>query len=144
MPSSTSFDSTTFDIATGALVLSIDTLYVMLVSGYTPNAKTHQKRSDVTGEITGTGYTAGGQALSGVTATKDTTNDDTLLTSTNPAWATSTLSATGAVVYKHRGGASSADELVSYVDFGGTVTSTAAAFTITSFATNGFHKISKV
>lgn len=141
---STSFDSTTFDVGSGNIVLSTDTFFVLLTSGYTPNAKTHLKRSDVTGEISGTGYTAGGVALSGVTATKDTTNDLTLLTATNPAWPTSTLSATGAVVYKHRGGLASADELVSYIDFGGTVTSTAATFTITSFATAGFLKLSKV
>lgn len=144
MPSSTSFDSTTNDLATGTIVLTTDPLWVLLVSGYTPNAKTHAKRSDVTGEVTGTGYTAGGQALASVAATVDTTNDKTLLTATNPAWSSSTISATGAVVYKHRGGASSADNLVSYVDFGGTVTSTAAAFTITSFATTGFLAINKV
>ena len=138
---STSYDSLTHDVAAGNVVLSTDTLYVMLVSGYTPVKATHAHRSDVTGEVTGTGYAAGGQALSGVAATLNTGSNLTLLTATNPAWASSTISATGAVVYKHRGGASSADELVSYVDFGGTVTSTAAAFTITSFATNGFLSI---
>lgn len=143
MPASTSFDSTTYDVATGAIVLASDTLYVLLVNGYIPNAVTHQKRSDVTGEVTGTGYTAGGQALAGVAATKDTTNHWTLMTATNPAWAGATIAATGAVVYKHRGGLATADELISYVDFGGTVTSTANPFTVTSFATAGFHKITR-
>lgn len=139
MPASTTFDSLTSDVATGAVILSTDTLYVMLVNGYTPNTRTHAKRSDVTGEVTSTGYTAGGAALAGVTATLDnTTNDRTTMTATNPSWSGVTLTATGAVVYKHRGGAATADNLVSYVDFGGSVTATGATFTITSFSTNGF------
>ena len=36
-----------------------------------------------------------------------------------------------AVVYKRRGGASSADELVAYLDFGGDVTSTSGPFAVT-------------
>jgi hypothetical protein len=144
MPASTSYDSTTLDVASGNINLASDSLYVMLVSGYVPNPKTHAKRSDVTGEISGTGYTAGGQAVAGVVATEDTTNDKTLLTATNPVWSASTLSATGCVVYKHRGGAASADNLVSYVDFGGTITSTAAPFTVTSFATLGFLSVNRV
>ena len=142
MPSSTSYDSLTHDLAAGNVNLATDTLYVMLVTGYTPNKGTHKHRSDVTAsEVVGTGYTAGGQALAGIAATEDDTNHWTLLTATNPAWTTATISATGAVVYKHRGGASSADELIGYVDFGGTVTSTAATFTETTFATTGFLKI---
>ena len=144
MPTSTAFDSTTLDIVSGNVVLATDTLYVMLVNGYTPLPKVHSKRSDVSGEVVGTGYTSGGQALSGVTPTENTTSDLTLLTATNPAWAASTITATGAVVYKHRGGAASADNLVCYVDFGGTVSSTAATFTITSFASSGFLAVSKV
>jgi hypothetical protein len=141
---STTYDSFTYDHATDAVELSTDTFYVMLVSGYTPNSTTHTRRSDVTGEITGTGYTAGGQALAGITFTLDTTTHKTIVKSTNPSWPTSTIAATGSVVYKRRGGLATADELVSFTDFGGTVTSTAAAFTITSFATAGFLTINKV
>jgi hypothetical protein len=141
---STTYDSLTHDIITDVVEMSTDTFYVMLVNGYAPNFRTHARRSDVTGEVTGTGYTAGGQALAGLAFTLDTTNDKTVVTCTNPTWPTSTIAATGAVVYKHHGGVATADELVSYVDFGGTVSSTAAAFTITSFATNGFLSVNKV
>jgi len=49
------------DLARGAIDLDTDTIRVMLVtSSYTENKDTHTKRSDVTNEITGTGYTAGG------------------------------------------------------------------------------------
>jgi hypothetical protein len=35
------------------------------------------------------------------------------------------------VIYKHRGGASTADELVGYVDFGADIASTAGNFAVT-------------
>lgn len=44
-------------------------------SGYTANFDTHEFRSDVTSEVTGTGYTSGGVALTGEAITLDTTND---------------------------------------------------------------------
>lgn len=47
-----------------------DNLKVLLVdSSYTPNPDTHVYRSDISGEASGTGYTAGGQALSSKTNT---------------------------------------------------------------------------
>lgn len=141
---STTYDSLTHDLATDAVELSTDTFHVLLVNGYVPNSTTHTKRSDVTGEVVGTGYTAGGQALAGLIFTLDNTTHKTTVTCTNPAWPGATISATGAVVCKWRGGAATADELVSYEDFGGTFTSTNAPFTIDTFATNGFLTLNKV
>ena len=41
-----------------------DAIKVMLcTSAYVPNQDAHQFKSDITGEVVGTGYTAGGQAL---------------------------------------------------------------------------------
>lgn len=46
------------------LDLDSDDIRVMLVSaGYTPDTSAHAYKSDITSEITGTGYTAGGAAL---------------------------------------------------------------------------------
>lgn len=55
----------------GAMVLASDTLKLMLVSSaYTPDAE-HTQIADVSAhEITGTNYTAGGQALTGVAASR--------------------------------------------------------------------------
>ena len=47
-------------------------------------------------------------------------------------WPTSTITAAGAVIYKSRGGASSADELIFYNDFGGNVSSSNATFSVGS------------
>lgn len=47
-----------------------DTLKIMLTtSTYSPNLDTHEVKSDVTNEITGTGYTAGGVTLASKTIT---------------------------------------------------------------------------
>lgn len=108
-----------------------DTINAILVaSGYTPNIDTHQFRSSITNEITGTGYTAGGQALASKTVSIDTTNDRAVFDSNDPSWTTSTITARAVVLAKIRGGASSADELGGYWDFGADVVSTAGTFTI--------------
>ena len=126
------YNSCIDDMARGAIDFDTDSFKVMLVtSSYTPNKDTHDKRDDVTNEVSGTGYTAGGVA-SVCTVTKDTANDKVTLSFAAVSWATATITARGAVYYKSRGGASSADELVAYVDFAGDVSSTGATFSLGS------------
>ena len=128
------------DLSKGAIDLDTDTLKLMLVtSAYTPT-KTHAKRSDITNEVTGTGYTAGGATLANVTVTQDNTNDLAKFDADDVSWATSTITARGAVLYKARGGAASADELVKYFDFGSDQSSVGAAFTV-QFNANGILQI---
>jgi hypothetical protein len=103
---------------------------MLVTSTYTPNIDTHTRRSDVTNEVTGTGYTAGGTALVSPTLTQNNTNDRADFDAADPSWSTSTITARGAVIYKARGGASTADELVCYLDFGADIVSTAGTFTI--------------
>lgn len=124
------YNSCIDDMARAAIDFDTDSFKTLLVtSSYTANKDTHTKRSDVTNEVTGTGYTAGGTA-SAVTVTKDTANDKVTIVFAAVSWATSTITARGAVIYKSRGGASSADELVGYIDFGGDVSSTGGTFSI--------------
>ena len=126
------YNSAVDDMARGAIDFDTDTFKVMLVSSaYSPNKDTDLKRSAVTNEVSGTGYTAGG-VTSACTVTKDTANDRVTLSFAAVNWATSTITARAAVIYKSRGGASSADELVCYVDFGGDVSSTSATFSLGS------------
>jgi hypothetical protein len=125
------FDSMLYDLAKGSIDFDTDTFKVMLVTNaYSPNKGTHAKRSDVTNEVSGTGYTAGGAATT-VTVTNDTTNHRTDIAFSNPSWANSTITARAAVIYKSRGGASSADELVGYCDFGADVASNNGTFQVT-------------
>ncbi len=120
------------DIATGAVDCDTDTFKMMLVtSSYTP-AKSHAKRSDITNEVAaGSGYTAGGNACAlTVGATNNSTNSvDINFSVTN--WTNASITARGGVIYKSRGGAASADELVGYVDFLSNITSTNGTFAVT-------------
>ncbi|MES2262105.1 MAG: hypothetical protein V4724_26590 [Pseudomonadota bacterium] len=132
---SLAFDSYLYDVFTGNIDDG-DTYYVMLcTSAYTPAQATHTKRSDVTNEVTGTGYTAGGQAIV-PTFTKDTTNHRLQIVFPQVTWPTSTITARKAVYYKRRGGASSADELVAVDDFGADVVTTAGTLTLAATTIN--------
>ena len=100
-------------------------------SAYTYNRATHTKRSDVTNEITGTGYTAGGQAVTSIVVTNDTTNHKLSIVITPAVWSGSTtLTARNLVVYKSRGGASSADEIVCVDNFSADESSSGGTFTV--------------
>jgi hypothetical protein len=124
------FNSAIDDMARNNIDFDSNTFKAMLVtSTYAPNKDVHDKRDDVTNEATGTGYTAGG-ATSTVTVTKDTANDRVTIQFGAVSWATSTITARGCVYYKSRGGASSADELVAYNDFGSDVVSSAGTFSV--------------
>lgn len=124
------YNSAIYDASTGAIDFDTDTFKMMLVtSSYTP-AKTHTKRNAVTNEVTGTGYTAGGNTAA-ATVTKDDTNSRVDITFAITSWTSSTITARGGVIYKSRGGASSADELVGYVDFGSDISSTSGTFSVT-------------
>ena len=125
-------DSALDDIAKGNINLGSDTFYMLLVS-VAPNRSTNAKRSDIASEVSGPGYTAGGAACS-LTLANDTSGHKETITTASTAWTSSTISAVGAVVYKHRGGAASADNLFAYLDFGGTVVDTAGTFTVNSTA----------
>lgn len=115
----------------GNIVIGTDTIKVMLTtSTYTEN-KDHDFRSDVTNEVTGTGYSAGGNTAT-CSVTVDDTNDRMDLTLGGTTWSTSTITARKAVYYKSRGGASSADELIAVNDFGSDVSTTAGTFTLNS------------
>jgi hypothetical protein len=122
------FDSCIDDTVRGNIDWDADTFKAMIVtSAYTPNKATHTKRSDITGEATGTGYTAGGQVVT-ATVTKDTVNHRVDITFSDPSWPSSTITGRGIVLFKSRGGASSADELIAYVDNGSDVASSAGTW----------------
>ncbi len=121
--------------ARGNIDFDTDTFKVMLVTSAYPAAgdatakDTHDFRDDVTNEVTGTGYTAGGNTAT-VSVTLDTANDRVDITLGGTTWPSSTITARKAVYYKSRGGAASADELIAINDFGSDVTTSAGTFTL--------------
>jgi hypothetical protein len=100
---------------TGSIDWDTDTFNLLLrTSADAPNLDTDDFRDDLTGELsTATGYTAGGVALTGVAVTYDSASDQVRLDCNDPSW-TFTASKTFRYgeVYKARGGAASADELL--------------------------------
>ena len=122
-------------VVSGLIDLGGDTFKIMLVTAtYAPNVDTHTFRSSVTNEVSGTGYTAGGQALANVSLTTDDTNDRAVWNADDPVWTASTITARGAVIYQDTGNAAT-DRLVCYLDFGSDIASTNADFTVTFNAT---------
>ena len=117
-------------MARGLIDFDTDTFKVLLTTGaYAENKDTHTRLSDITGEVTGAGYTAGGGAAA-FTVTKDTVNDRIEISLGAASWANATITARKAVYYKSRGGAASADEIVAVIDFGADITSTAGTFSL--------------
>lgn len=87
--------------------------------------------TDITGnsdEVTGTGYTAGGTALTNVDPTSISTTAFTNF-SPNPSWTTATFSTTGCMIYNTLQNGPVATRAVSVHDFGGTQTVSAGTFT---------------
>ena len=129
MAFSLTYTSLYYDICTGAVDLDTDTFKMLLVTSSYTAAKTHDRRNDITNEVSGTGYTAGGNAVT-VTVAQDNTNSRVTVDFTVTSWTSSTITARAGVIYKSRGGASSADELVCYLDFGADVSSSAGTFAV--------------
>ena len=96
-----------------------------------------------TNEVSGTGYTAGGGALTNVTPTLDGTTAITDFA--DLTFSTATITANGAMIYNTTtGGGSSTTDSVIILAFGGDKTSTAGDFTIqfpTADASNAIIRI---
>jgi len=125
------YGSAVDDMISGTISFDIDEFKVMLVaSSYNPNKRTHEKRSDITNEVVGDGYVAGGSSVT-VMVDSDSNNDRVNISLGVARWSAATITARGAVYYKSRGGASNADELVAYIDFGTNIVSTNGTFSLT-------------
>ena len=98
---------------------------MLCTSSYTPNQETHTVKTDVTNEVTGTGYSAGGAYLTSPTVTEAT--KATKFDAADVAWASSTITARYAVLYDD---AAANDPLILYVNFGADVASTNGTFTV--------------
>lgn len=108
-----------------------DTIKVALTtSSYTFNQDTHDYFDDVTAEVSGTGYTAGGATLASPTVTLDTTNDRVDFDAADTSWTTSTITARYAVIYKSTGTASTSP-IIAVIDFASDQISSAGTFLIT-------------
>ncbi|HRS26488.1 MAG TPA: hypothetical protein P5140_08120 [Methanofastidiosum sp.] len=131
-----------YQLAAQTLNLGTDTLKVALLSNaYTPN-KDHAYFSDInSNEVTGTGYTAGGALLTGITLTKQDSSDNVKVTGNDVTWVSSTITARYAVIYKATG-TPGTSPLILCFDFGTDKQSIDGNFTI-EWASEGIFTLSQ-
>lgn len=122
------YDSYLDDVFHGNIATTDTYKCALVTSSYTASKTAHTKFSDVTNEVTGTGYSAGGATVV-PTFTKDTTNHREVVTFPQLTWTSSTITARAAVCYKV-GGTSATSPLVFYDDFGSDVSTTNGTFTL--------------
>lgn len=103
----------------GKIIIGTSTFKAMAVdSSYTENADTHTNRSHITGEVSGTGYTAGGIILV-PTMSQDLTTEKLTITFPSVTWTNSTLSGVRKIIYYvANGGAATNDVLFGCNDLG--------------------------
>jgi hypothetical protein len=107
----------------GVQDLDTDTIYIALfTSSATLSAAT--TAYSTTNEVSGTGYSAGGNALTGAVISADGTT--AIVDFDNTTWASSTITARGALIYN----SSKANRAIAVLDFGSDKTSTDGDFTI--------------
>jgi len=117
---------------THAVDLDSDTLKIMLVtSAYTPDFGTHDFKADVTNEVVGTGYTAGGETLTSLSLTQSA--GVITFDAADVTWTSSTITARGAVIYDDT---IASDPLICYIDFGSDQSSSSGDFVL-SFSASG-------
>lgn len=103
------------------------TLRVALLNSSHVEDETDTVWADVSAnEVSGTGYTAGGQALTGVAAAQSAGVNIVYLDANDVVWSGATITARYAVIYD----VSNGNQLVCSIDFGEDKTSTAGDFTI--------------
>jgi len=121
-------------LAKGQIDFSTNTFKAVLVSSVPTesNLDTWTARSNITNEVTGTGYTAGGFAVTASVAAADATNNRTAVTFSvsNPVLTGATVTAVGMIIYKSTGTAAN-DILVTFVEFAAAASSTNGNFSVT-------------
>jgi hypothetical protein len=111
-------------ILNGVHALTTDVLYIAL---YTSTASLDDTTTvyTTTGEASGSGYSAGGILVTGVTVTSS--NKVAYVSFTNPSWPSSTITARGALLYN----ASRSNASIAVLDFGADKSSSNSTFTLT-------------
>lgn len=115
--------------------LSTGVIKCALIDITSYNRATDVFLADVT-QVTGTGYTPGGQTVTSIVTAADTTNHWTTIVITPAVWTGSTtISATGAACYD----SSSSNRIIAIDDFGATVPSTGGTYTVNPITLKFLH-----
>ena len=106
-----------------------DPIYMALMApGFEPAPWASPSWADIQAhEASGSGYTAGGQALTGRSI--EHTNIRTVFRANDVTWRNSTVAAVGAVLYKNTGDPTTSP-VIGYIDFDGRKSTVFGAFTV--------------
>jgi hypothetical protein len=121
------------DVLSGLVNFAVGTSYVYKIALYTANADLNNSTSvyTTTGEVTGTGYTAGGRTLTVSTVPTGDTQNNVAYVSFDPVvWTGASFTCRGALIYN-----STTNATVAVLNFGSDKTTT-NTFTLT-FPTPG-------
>ena len=134
----TSFKQALLD---GEMDFSSDTAQSYKIALYTSSASLDAATAAYTasGEVSGAGYTAGGNTLS-ITTNPTSTGTTAFLSFATTTWSTATITARGALIYQ-AGGSTPA---VAVLNFGGDKGSSAGDFQITFPAANATDAIIRI
>ena len=111
------------DLATGVHDFSTDTLKLALYTS-AANLDADTTAFTTTGEVTGTGYTSGGQNVTGVTI--NSSIGTAYVDFADVAWLAATITARGALLYN----SSKSNKAIAVLDFGSDKTSTNGTFSV--------------
>lgn len=121
---------TSFKVAllNGEMDFSSDTALTFKVALYTSSATLGASTTayTVTNEVSGTGYTAGGEAIT-ISTNPTSSGTTAYLDFSDTTWSSATITARGALIYNANG---TTNPAVAVLDFGSDKTSTAGDFTI--------------
>ena len=134
----TSFKQALLD---GEMDFSSDTSQTFKIALYTSSATLDASTTaySATNEVSGTGYSAGGNTLT-ISTNPTTSGTTAFLSFSNTTWSTASITARGALIYQSGG----SNPAVAVLDFGGDKTSTAGDFQIqfpTADASNAIVRI---
>jgi len=120
----TSFKQALLD---GEMDFSSDTSQTFKIALYTSSATLDASTTaySATNEVSGTGYSAGGNTLT-ISTNPTTSGTTAFLSFSNTTWSTASITARGALIYQSGG----SNPAVAVLDFGGDKTSTAGDFQI--------------
>ena len=132
-------------ICQGSIAFTTDDIRAaMTTSSYTPNNDTDEFWGDAgisSNEVSGTGYTADGDLLSGKSVTYDAASDEVRFIATDTVWTTSTIASARVVVIYKDTGTPATCPLIGYSVLNADTSSSAGNFTLDYDGTNGLLKI---
>ena len=114
------------DIVQGGQNLSSNTLKMALYDGFATLGPTTTAYS-TTNEVVGTGYTAGGATITGVTINTDANTNTVYINFNNVSWPGANFTARGALIYN----STQSNKSVAVLDFGSDKTFTSTTNTVT-------------